>query len=221
MTRKSRRLVAIFVVLATAASVMAGSASAAVTHDFEAESSPYILTGKTPGKATVFKFSGGAEVVCEANGLNGTISSKSTTSITLQPTYGNCAMGGLAATIDTPCFNQFTGETTAFEHGIVHIECPTESNVRITVNGCTVEIGSQTPEQGAHYTNTGSGKTRDVDFNVTMTNNKYSKLGVLCGLIGGLTGELSILGEYTVQAFEDSGGKEGSQIGFWTTPTIS
>ncbi|MDX6635895.1 MAG: hypothetical protein QOF06_2098 [Solirubrobacterales bacterium] len=221
MFLKLRRLGAVLVVLTAVASTVASPAQAAVTHDFEAESSPYILTGATPGKEAVFKFSSGAAVTCAANGLNGTVSSSPASSVTLQPTYGNCTLNELAATVDTPCNTLFTGETTAFEHGTVHIECANEASVRITVNGCTIEIGSQTPEQGTHYTNTGFGKTRDVDFKVTMTNTKYTKIGAACSLIAGLAGELSILGEYTVKAYADKGGAEGEQIGFWTKATVT
>ena len=216
-----KRLGAIFVVLIAATGAIASSATAEVTHDFEAESTPYILTGTTSGKETAFKFTSGASVTCGASGLNGTVSSSPTQELTVQPTYENCTLSSLAATIDTPCNNVFTGATNAFEHATVHIECPPGNTVQITVNGCTILIGGQTPEQGAHYTNTGSGSSRDVDINVTMKNAAYEKVGVLCGLIAGLGGELSIVGNYTVKAYKDVGGAEGSQIGFWTKATIS
>lgn len=213
-----RHLSAIFVVFAVAASVMA-SPAAAITDDFEAPSHPYIVTGTAPAKQTVFKFSGGAETICSASGLNGTISESPAQSLTLQPTYGGCTLAGMEANIDTPCYSLFTGETNFFGHGIVHLECPKEP-VRITVNGCIVEIGEQTPEQGATYTNNEKGKVKDIDFKVTAQNLTYKPVGTLCALIAGLTGELSIVGEYTVKAYKDVGGAEGEQIPFTVKSTF-
>jgi hypothetical protein len=216
-----KRLGVIIGVLVTAMAGIASPATAQVTHDFEAESTPYILTGTSFGKEPSFEFSSGAMVSCSASGFNGTITSSPTQELTVQPTYENCTLSGVAATIDTPCNNIFTGSTNAFEHATVHIECPVGNSVKITVNGCTILIGGQTPEQGAHYTNTGSGSSRDVDFKVTMKNAAYEKVGALCGLIAGLGGELSILGEYTMKAYKDVGGAEGGQTGFWTKATIT
>ena len=216
-----KRLGVILGVLTAAVTGIASPAAAQVTHDFEAESTPYIITGASFGKEPRFEFSSGATVSCGASGFNGTITASPTQELTLQPTYENCTLSSLAATIDTPCNDIFTGSTNAFEHATVHIECPVGSTVKITVNGCTILFGSQTPEQGAHYTNTGSGSSRDVDFSVTMKNAAYEKVGLLCGLIAGLGGELSILGDYTMRAYKDVGGAEGGQIGFWTKATIT
>jgi|GEM_PF-6010189 len=223
MPTKPRRLSAIFVGVVAVASLTASPALATVTHDFEAEKYPYIVTGSVV-KPPVFKFSGGAEVTCTASALNGTITERSSP-LTVEPTFGSCILGTLAATLDTGCTTLFTGLTTASEHAAVHIECPLDTTARITVNGCTIEIGPQTPEGGARYTNTGSKvenpSTRDVDINVTMQSVSYVKTGALCPLISGLTGELSITGTYTVKAYADEGKKEGAQIGFWTEATIS
>lgn len=203
------------------ASAGAAAASASITHDFEAETTPYIITGTAPGGPITWKFTSGATMACAATGLNGTIEESPVQTIELQPTFENCSVGGLPAVVDTECKNVFTGATTANGHGIVHIVCPKELPVRVTVNGCTIEVKEQTPEQGTHYTNGGSGSSRDVDFKVTMTGVKYSTLGAACSLIAGLAGELSIVGTYTVKAYEDVGGAEGKQIGFWTKATIT
>jgi len=205
------------------ACVSAGMASAKTTHDFEAEvpkETPYILTGTAPGGEIVWKWTSGASMACAASGLNGTIKESPLQKLELEPTYENCTLGGLPATVDTNCKNLFTGETNASGHGIVHVVCPSELPVKVTVNGCTIEVGPQTAEQGAHYTSTGSGSSRDVDFNVTMTKASNKLVGAACSLIAGLAGELSIVGNYTVKAYADEGGAEGKQIGFWTKATI-
>jgi hypothetical protein len=202
------------------AAVDASAASAKIVHDFEAEKTPYILTGKTTEPETLMKWSAGAAMACSASSFNGTVKTSPVSEITLEPMYEGCSVSALPATMDTPCTTLFTGETTSFGHGTVHIECPAET-VRITINGCTIEIGGQTPEQGARYTSTGAGNKRDVDVEVTMTNTKYTLLGAGCSLIAGLAGELSIVGRYTFQAYEDKAGAEGAQIGFWTKATIS
>jgi hypothetical protein len=203
----------------------AGVASALVKHDFEAggtEKPPnYILTGSAPGGPITWKWGSGASMGCSANALNGTVKTNPTQELELEPVYEKCSLNGLAATVDTSCKSVFTGETSSSGHGIVHIVCPSELPVRVTVNGCTIEVKNQTPEGGTHYTNTGTGSSSDVDFTVTTTNVLYSKAGALCSLISGLSGELTITGNYTMKAYEDIGGAEGSQISFTTTPTIS
>jgi hypothetical protein len=222
MSLNIRRLVAMSVAVVGITSASASPAAAATVHDFTTDFSTggsTIFTGAALKKQAFFKFSGGAEVICEASSLAGTAAEAPKASLTLQPTFSGCVLGGQAATLDTPCSNIYTGETTQLGYGTVHIECAVEP-VKITVNGCTIQIASQTPSLGAKYTTTKNkeGMT-DVDITVEETSTTYEKSGFLCSLITGLTGELSIVGEYTVSAYEDINKVEGKQKNFWIVTT--
>jgi len=220
MLRSLKRLGAVVVVLVIGAGAIAMPATAKIIHDFEAESTPYILTG-TSTTNHEFRFGkSGAVMTCASSSLYGTFSSSPMQSFTVQPMYKTCTLSGLAATVDTPCTFNMTGETDAFEHGKVHIECEGENEIRITISGCTVEIPGQSPNQGAHYTSTGTGSKRDLDVSVTVNEAVYTTVGPFCGIIGGLGNDLSILGSYTVEAFQDKENAEGSQIGLSMKATI-
>jgi hypothetical protein len=211
MLAKIKRLGAALFVAAVTGAGTAGPA-AAITHHFEAESSPYILTGQALASPTTFTFGSGAEMSCEATTLYGTQTGTLTQGITVSPTYQFCTLSSLAATIDSPCSFNFTGETDAFGHVPVHFECP--SKMQITITGCTIIIQSQTMAQGAHFTKSGTGSSRDLKADVTMKNGVYEKLGPFCGIVGGMGNDLSITGSYTLRAYQDKENVEGSQIGF-------
>jgi hypothetical protein len=218
MLSSFRTLGATVIVLVGCLGVIASSATAK-SDDFEAESSPYILTGASTTNHE-YRFGKASVMTCASSSLFGTISGKSLQSFTVQPTYNTCTLSGLAATVDSPCSFEFTGATDSFEHGRTHIECEGTNAIRITISGCTVVIGEQSPEQGAHYKTTGSGKTTDVDLSVTMNNATYTTVGSFCGIVGGLGNDLSIIGSYTLRAYEDKEGTEGAQIAFSAKTTI-
>jgi hypothetical protein len=202
--------------------VVAGPALAS-THEFEVEGKPssFVVTGQSG--PVEFNFSkGNVTLGCTASSISKTVESKTLPAkeLTVEPTFSNCALSGAAATVDNPCNYAFTGETDALGHARVHIECAGGSRMQLTLNGCTIAIGPQTPEEGVHYVNTGSGSNRDVDMQVTLKNVGYEEIGVLCALIGGLGGELTIRGTYTTTAYQDKEKTEGSQIGMWMVTTF-
>jgi hypothetical protein len=222
MASKAKLLGLVLVALVVLGDAVAPSAMAKRVDDFESEAKNVIFTG-TQLEASQFKMAGGSTVTCKKTNFNGTQKSetKSWTSLTLEPTYEECTVGELSATVDNgSCHYIFTGETDAEGHAKVTLECPKGGLMKITTSGCTIEIAEQEPGQGASYEKTGTGETRDVDVKVTATPLKYASLGLLCGLIAGNGVDMTLQGNYTLRAYEDKEDTEGSQIGFWYTPTV-
>jgi len=218
-------------VLLSAATAM--SAPAQIIHDFKAESVaeeekekksiPFIVTGEQLATEAI-KYEigeGGFTLECSVEKLNGTQKSSSPASITVEPTHEGCNAGGTPVTVDNEGCRYFVdGATDANGHAQMHVECEAGSKTRITLTGCTIEIGEQTPGGGVHYTKSGSGKNREIFMQVTTSNIKYSLIGLLCGAIGGTGNDLSMRGTYTMAAYKDNGGKEGERIGLYTEETI-
>lgn len=217
-------------VVLSAATAM--SAPAQIIHDFKAETVeeeekekkaiPFIVTGEQlPTDPIKYEIGEGFKLECSGEKLNGTQKSSSPASITVEPTHEECSSGGTPVTVDNEGCRYFVdGATDATGHAQMHVECESGSKTRITLTGCTVEIGEQTPAGGVHYTKSGSGKNREIYTQVTTSNIKYSLVGFLCGAIGGNGSDLSMRGTYTMAAYKDNGGKEGERIGLYTEETI-
>ena len=195
--------------------VTAGAASAA-THDFEAKS-PSIITGTQTSESEHIEYSFGASwtLKCGADKAEGTIKESPTTQLTLFPTHTECLLNTLAAVVDSAgCNYTFSGKTDANGHGAVELECLAGSVLKVTVSGCTLEIGPQLFKKGASYQITESGGRKDIDAKITTEAGIYKKSGFLCETIGGNGGDLSMRGSYTLKAYEDNNKVEGNQIDF-------
>jgi ribosomal protein S27E len=200
----------------------AGAASARVVHDFTATKSPVILTGEhLPSSPIEYRFGAKWTLKCSLNKLNGTQSLPSS-QLTVEPTSSNCLLNEMAATMNYQgCRYVFSGETSLFEHGNLTIECGLGSKILVEVTGCRLEIGPQIIGNGVGYRKTAEKEApKDVDVILTGEGGSYSKSGLLCATIGGTGSDLGIFGTYTMQAWEDNSGKEGSQVDFTYETTI-
>jgi hypothetical protein len=161
------------------------------------------------------------------------------TSSTVTPTYSECEVPsiGEATVVNNGCHYRLTSETSAEEHGGVHVECGATGSIVITASKCVITIKSQTVGKGVHYENTGetkvAGKLRDIDINATATGISFTTNGNLVCLAAKIPNEGkegTYSGKVTVRAFEDlnkteNKGKtgvyeEGKQLDLWWGPTI-
>jgi hypothetical protein len=199
----------------------AGVASAKVVHDFTSTKSPVILTGEQlPGSPIKFEFGSKSVLTCGLNKLNGTQSLPSS-KLTVEPTSSSCLLNEMAATVNyNGCREVFSGETGTFEHGSLLIECGFAKKIFVEVAGCRLEIGEQTIAEAVGYKETEWAGVKDVDVIFTASKGNYSKTGFLCGAIGGTGSDLGIFGTYTMQAYEDNAGKEGSPLSLTYETTV-
>jgi hypothetical protein len=163
------------------------------------------------------------------------------TSTTVTPTYSECEVEGVGAVTVTNngCHYRLTAETSAEEHGGVHVECGATGSITITAKTCVITIKSQTVGKGVHYENTGetkvAGKLRDIDINATASGIVSTTNKNLVCLAAGIPNEGkegTYTGKATIRAFEDkekytTGAtiseialKEGKQLDLWWGPTI-
>ena len=221
MITKLKVLGSAFVVLCAVISAAAAPALAKRVHDFEAKSSPYIVTGEQRASEPIVWEIGKEHLPleCSVNMFNHTETANPTQSLTVEPTHEKCNFNGTPVTVDTAgCRYTFTGETDEVGHSPIHVECNAGTSIRVTVSGCTIEVGEQTPKGGVHYTNTP--ESGDFDAKVTAENIKYTLTGLACTLIGGNGSDLMMHGSYTVQAYEDNEKTEGKRINFSTKETV-
>jgi hypothetical protein len=161
------------------------------------------------------------------------------TSLTLTPTLSDCTVSGLgAATVtNNECHTRLTSETSAEEHGGVHLECSATGSIVIKSSKCEITFKSQTFAKGIHYENTGetkvAGKLRDIDINATVTGISFTtnkNLVCLAAKIPNEGHEGTTIGKATIRAFEDKNSgentkrtgvyEEGKQLDLWWGPTI-
>jgi hypothetical protein len=207
--------------LTALACVSAGVASARVVHDFTSTKSPVILTGEQiSGLPIKYEFGSKSVLTCGLNKANGTQSLPSS-KLTVELTSSSCLLNETPATVNyNGCREVFSGETGTFEHGSLSIECGFAQKILVEVTGCRLEIGEQTIAEAVGYKETEWLGVKDVDVILTAAKGTYTKTGLLCGSIGGTGSDLGIFGTYTMKAYEDNSGKEGSQLSLTYETTV-
>ena len=208
----SRNLKTLGLALVAVFALSATMASAASAHVFKASQYPAHLTGiQEEGAENYLEITGSEErVECEVATYSGTVEGE-TEEVTVQPVYEECFAPGLSpepgsVPVDTEgCHFTLTGETDANGHAIAHVTCEGTSTIKITAPGCTLEIGTQTPEGGAHYTTTTNPETgkEDVTVMATSTGVEYSASGSLCFLVAGNGEDGDFHSAITVQGYSD------------------
>lgn len=128
----------------------------------------------TPHQLTFFHLKPGTHetdgnpIHCEKSTYEGTVTTKTVTTITMTPTYTNCTTNdedGTKVTVDVNgCSYTFSshGPNT---HGTVTIDCPVGKQIEITHPLCTITIPAQT-----HATTLTGGITYDT----VVENNKHA-----------------------------------------------
>jgi hypothetical protein len=148
---------------------------------FRTETSSASLGGKLLEKMKIE--AAGNTLTCPEGSYTGSVSSKKSESLTLNPTYKNCTffvattveMNGCAYTIDVHGTFALTGSKCASE--------PMSYNSKFLGSECKVTIGPQTLGT-LSYTNVGSGKERSITLDPTATGITYTSTGFLCGKAG-------------------------------------
>jgi hypothetical protein len=211
-------LVAVFAMSAVAAS----GAQAVV--NFHSDTNPTITTGQSVEEAK-FVTSGGT-VKCTEESYKGTMtgtqngSTWTTTTATVEPTYGGCtAFGFVGATIDVNgCTYVFhLTEATAPPTATVDLVCPAEKEITVTAGSCITHVEPQTGLVHATFANGGTTtETKDITVTSTFSGIKYTETsGCLGGHNGTTQSNGTLNGKETIKGYEDNNGVEGNQVGIW------
>ncbi len=225
----TRTLKMLGLAMMAALALSAVAASAASADLFEGEEAALDVTGQNTNGVNAILTVPGTSVKseCEVSKYSGTATNKST-SITVHPTYSNAGGAncdlepvGSAPVVTTGC-NYIISSITSGGHAGVQIECSGSSKIEIQGPGCTVKIGSQTPDGGVVFDNQGTGSTRDVEVTATVTGIDYTSSGFLCGLVGVPSSgtNATYTDSVTVKGYKDGSAHGGSdQRGIWVNTT--
>jgi hypothetical protein len=144
----------------------------------KSEGTPTVLTGKQHAGNDVVTIDAGT-LSCNEATYTGEAVGTEVVEVTVTPTYSECKVFGfLAATVDTNgCqykFSVLEKEESNFE-GSVDLVCPEGKKMEVTAPGCRVTIGPQSNLKKVTYTNLGSGATREVTVDVSLTGIAYEE----------------------------------------------
>ena len=212
MTRNLKVMGLALVAMFAMSAVLASAASAQFTAEGAA-------TLKVSGNA-MQKFrpkAGGTAIECTTAATDNTaIAGTSASSITATPTYSNCeSILGQPTEIDmNDCHYRFT-MTPSSTTGEVHLECDTGKEITITIGSsgslCIYHIPPQTIGE-VHYENIGTGTTREITINPTVTGITSTRTGsVFCPAAGN---EGSYEGHITVTGFNPG---TGAHVGIFAS----
>jgi len=151
---------------------------------FHANSAPLTLTGaQNAGIKDKFITTAGS-VECEKATYHGTISEKTTSTVTVTPSYTNCTVFGILTHEPVHmngCTYQFHVDpgNTNVTTGTVDILCPVGKEITVTggsggTNKCVVHVPAQNNVGGVTFSNVGSLPNREVHVAVNITTLKYS-----------------------------------------------
>jgi len=168
MTRKFKSL---GLVLAAVFAMSAIGASAASAAQFHASVEPVNITG-TQSTTHVFTTSAGT-VTCKTATFTGTQATKTSSTVTLAPTYKECtAFGFINVPIDVNgCAYIFSAS------GTTEVECPAGKAFEITVPGCTTTVGPQHFATGMTYTTIGTTPNRHITAHTNISGIHYIECG--------------------------------------------
>jgi hypothetical protein len=165
MNRNLKSLALALFILSAFAGATASAASA--KPEFHGETEGLLVTGKdTELSKDTFSIPGIGGIICETASFEGTMSGKTSTSLTVTPKYANCHLEKSEVpvpVVTTGCSYLITLTETTPVTGIVHLECKAGvQGIYFEVGKCKVTIDPQTFEK-LEFENTGSGMSRDVD----------------------------------------------------------
>jgi hypothetical protein len=242
-------------VILLAMAVLGASAAQAQAASFHSEKQQTIITGTAEGEQVFELFPGsgvsipfscahadfaGTQIATGGSGSNWT-----SETATVHPRYyggagepeRECLTAGLNLTkIDTnKCHYTLNANTADGTHGQVALsECELGGLVITeTVNGITLTVPNQTIANVAHYTNTGTGSTREVTLSTTASSIEWTcKPKAACRAAFGANegAEATYTGTTTIKGYEDKESSqttpennvfanEGAQVGIWWEAT--
>lgn len=169
MSVKPKSLLAALALVLVASCAHAAGASAA---EFHAESGETKLSGTQIGEST-FTVNAGT-VSCKSASYTGFVAPATTSQVTIAPTYSECKLEpiGTATVTMNGCAYVF------YASGTGDIECPEGKKIEVVaklfgVTKCTVTVGAQSGLSSVTYTNMGSGTTRTIQGDVSISGGSY------------------------------------------------
>jgi hypothetical protein len=157
------------------AALGAGSASAS---QFRAEEYPTTVAG-TQVVLQKFKTGGGLVAKCAVASTAGT-ESEASSALTVTPSYSECTVGGLGATLKANSCNYVlhsTNESAPFT-GSMDISCSKEGDaIEAVQGGCSLKFPAQSSLGSVELQNTGSGQTRAIAATLNISGLKYTQAG--------------------------------------------
>jgi hypothetical protein len=213
MIRKLKPLgLAAIAVLAIAAAVAQAAAP-----EFHTEVEPAALNGDQVVPLTFIE-EAGFSFKCGTASFTGTLGTKTSTSITLEPVLAECKLfGGAAEHRTNGCAYVFKlVAASSPPTANVDITCPAGQKMEVEskIVDCLLTIGAQAGVKHATFANAGIDATRDTTINVTLTEIDYEEDGEDCISAGGHN-DGSYTGTVTLKGYKDENGKKGAQIGLW------
>jgi len=203
--------IALIAVLAMSA---VATSAASANPLFHTEFAGTTLTGGQTGiVANVLKTDLG-EMKCKVVQFGGSQAAQTTTTMTLNPKYEECKIGGSNATVTlNGCAYTFHLEEQAEPvEARMGIECPfAGGKIEIHVGECTITVPAQEPRKTVTFTNEGEGTTRSVVADLNVSGIHYIEHGAGCASETVTTENGTYTGVITVKG-EDS---EGHHKGIW------
>jgi hypothetical protein len=197
------------------AGAMYAIAASAASADpiFHSEVEDTILTGsqgtEVPNVLTTDK----GELKCEIAKFSGKWGATTNTTLTLNPTYENCKMGGVNTFVTTNgcAFLFHLGLNTETFESKMDLECPEGKQLVVEAGFCTITIPPQAGLQQVTFTNEGEGTTRAVVADLNVSGIDYKEHGAECGSEEQTTTNGTLTGQITVKG-EKAGGQH---VGIW------
>lgn len=149
----------------------------------------------------------GAPIACTEASYHGTVTTATVQSITITPTYKNCATtDGVWGEVDVTmneCDYTFRSNTAASAnpptaHATVTVDCPAGKAIEIHHPNCTITVPAQTPKGGATYTTVTENNKHALTVDITATHIVGYYHGGLCIFLG-TTKEFDMTGSVTVK----------------------
>ncbi len=210
---RSVKALGLSLLAALAVSAVAASAASANPPKFHSEFAGIFLTGGQTGIVANTLTTDLGEMKCNVVKFSGTQAPMTTTTMTLQPHYEECAINGEKAvvTLNGCKYTFHLEEQTEPIEGRMGIECPVGQEIEIDTPECTITIPSQAPLKEITFTNEGEGKTRAVVADLNVGGIHYVEHGAGCASQKQTTENGTYTGVITVKG-EDS---EEHHVGIW------
>jgi hypothetical protein len=190
-------------------SLTAMSASATVSGHFthDAVGGQASITAREGGTHRVkISSDGGTPIECDTAVYHGTMSSSTTTTIALTPTYFAChTEGGAPGSVAIDSSNcHWILHSRSSQHATAGIYCPFENGgIVITHPNCTLRLQSQTGT-GVTYTTTTENGKHQITLNYTVSNLIIFYESGICIFLG-KTHSAVVVGSYTMEATDKNG----------------
>jgi hypothetical protein len=168
-----------FVAVFAMSAVVAAAAQAAPEYKSESPAPTFLHGESTDNMFTITHSPENLTVSCSKTTVSGEVGATSVKTVSVHPEYTGCELNEIPAKVVVPTacnyrLNQPTalgGTPPSWTITVSILTCPSTAPIKITTTGCTVEVSETGNSALAHIilTNGGSGTTRDIFGNITLT----------------------------------------------------